>query len=148
MSGPNPQPQNIRSNSPARQIHEKQGQRVKIIDNNDPNLYDRNSMPYKLNRDDMQLPPPLSLSTLKVVLMHIQNLGYGNNPSQPPSILKRTGSRAPSPYQRPNSPASRPVSPGRNYNQDQYNRNQYPYNMQYPYPFPPTYPPLFYYPNP
>ncbi|KAJ8685485.1 hypothetical protein QAD02_021278 [Eretmocerus hayati] len=70
------------------------------------------------------------------------------NPSQPPSILKRTESRAPSPYQRPNSPASRPVSPGRNYNQNQYNRNQYPYNMQYPYLFPPTYPPLFYYPNP
>ncbi|KAJ8676880.1 hypothetical protein QAD02_012667 [Eretmocerus hayati] len=37
MSGPNPQPQNTRPNSPARQVHEKQGQRVKIIDNNDPN---------------------------------------------------------------------------------------------------------------
>ncbi|KAJ8666710.1 hypothetical protein QAD02_008372 [Eretmocerus hayati] len=147
MSGPNPQPRNIRPNSPARPVHEKQGQHVKIIDNNDPNLYDRNSMPYHLNRDDMQLPPPLSINSQGGINAH-PILRYGNNPSQPPSILKRTESRAPSPYQRPNSPASRPVSPGRNYNQNQYNRNQYPYNMQYPYPFPPTYPPLFYYPNP
>ncbi|KAJ8666405.1 hypothetical protein QAD02_008067 [Eretmocerus hayati] len=137
MSGPNPQPQNIRPNSFPRQVHEKQGQRIKMIDNNDPNSYHRNSMPYNLNRDDMQLPPPSSINSQAGIDAH-PNLRYGNNPSQPPSILKRTESRAPSPYQRPNSSASCPVSPGRNYNQNQYNRNQYPYNMQYPYPLPPT----------
>ncbi|KAJ8665919.1 hypothetical protein QAD02_007581 [Eretmocerus hayati] len=131
MSGPNPQPQNIRPNSPARQDHEKQGQRVKTIDDDDPNSYDRNSIPYNLNRDDMQLPPPLSINSQGGIDAH-PNLRYVNNPSQPPSISKTTESRAPSPYQRPNSPASRPISPGKNYHQNQYNRNHETLKEKFP----------------